>query len=66
MLLFLYERLLEYISQITSFSLCYLEVSIDEVKDEDSGHTDEELCGGTEAAQVDSQNLQLLHRLYMG
>lgn len=58
--------LLECISQIASFSLCYLEVSIDEVKDKDSSHTDEELCGGAEAAQVDSQNPQLLHRLYVG
>lgn len=66
MLSFVYVCLLECISQITSLFLCYLEVSIDEVKDEDSGHTDEELCGGTEAAQVDSQNLQLLHGLYMG
>ncbi len=49
-----------------SFFLCYLQVSIDEVKDKDSSHTDEELCGGVEAAQVDSEDPQLLHRLYVG
>lgn len=40
-----------------------LQVSIDEVKEEDSSHTDEELCGRAEAAQVDAQDSELLHRL---
>lgn len=43
----------------------YLQISIYEVKEEDSSHTDKELCGGTEAAQVDSQDPQFLHRLYV-
>lgn len=49
----------QFVSSVTH----YLQISIDEVKDKDSGHADEELCGGTEAAQVDSQDSQLLHGL---
>lgn len=38
---------------ILQLSCSYLKVSVDKVKDEDSSHTDAELCGGTKAAQVD-------------
>lgn len=52
-----------------SFLYCifnsYLKVSVDKVKDEDSSHTDEELCWGTKAAQVDPEDPQLLHGLYV-
>lgn len=44
-------------------SSVHLQVSVDEVKDEDAGHADAELHGGAEAAQVDAQDLQLLHGL---
>lgn len=50
---------------ILQLSSSYLKVSVDKVKDEDSSHTDEELCGGTKAAQVDPKDPQLLHRLYV-
>lgn len=54
-----------HLSDCASFP-CYLQISIDEVKDKDSSHADEELCDGAEAAQVDPQDPQLLHRLYVG
>ena len=46
--------------------LPYLQVSIDQVEDEDPRHADKELRGGTEVAQVDAQHPQLFHRLDVG
>lgn len=51
------------IERCSMSSSVHLQVSVDEVKDEDSGHADAELHGGAEAAQVDPQDLQLLHGL---